>query len=244
MRIKPTLLFASIIIFFLIGVSIFIYRAYFWLPVEKWNESPNKVIVWSDPGCMHIDINYIPTVQVWGDGRIIWIEHNSEGRRIVWEGHITHTEMTQIVNGLINMGFFRFGFGNEKYCVGEFLTVELSSVLSRHRVNPENMKLSEMYSFLKTGAGVISKEFMPETGLLYAYPIEDVGLPADTETEYHWPDDKFGYNLEEVHTQNNGENITGEELQFAWEVVNSKISVVKSNDKMYWIAVEVPGVSR
>lgn len=192
---------------------------------------------------MHIDISYIPTVQVWGDGRIIWVEYNSEGDRMVWEGSLTHNEMTQLVIRLTRINFFRFGFGNEKYCVGEYLTVKLSTITSRRRVNSDNINFSKVYSFLKTGGGVMGKEFIPETGNLYAYPIEEMDYLSDSEAKCYWPDDKFGYTLEKIRTQNNGKSISGEELRFAWEVVNREISAVMSNGKMYWIEIEVPGVS-
>ena len=78
----------------------------------------------------------------------------------------------------------------------------------------------------------------------YAYPVEETGLPADTEASYVWPDQKFGYSLEELYPQNNGRNISGEEIRFAWEIVNSPNSVVASNGKVFWIGIEVPGISR
>jgi hypothetical protein len=240
MRIRSKLFIAPILILFLICISTLIYRVYFWSPEAKWDESQNKVFIWSDPGAMHIDIGYIPSVQVWGDGHIIWVVHNTEGKRTVWEGYIPHNEMVQLINKLISLGFFRFGF--EKYSVGEFLTVELTSDSGTKEVG-NNQTFSEVYSFLKTGAGVTGKEFTPTTGLLRATPIKDTDLPSATEVKYYWPDDKFGYNLEKIHL-NDGENITGEELQFAWEVVNSKIPVIKSNGKVYWITIELPGISR
>jgi hypothetical protein len=245
MKTSSKLLIAILVILLLTGISSIVYRLFIWQPEAIWDESPDKIIIRSDPGCMHISIGDIPAVQIWGDGRIVWTEYNIAGERTVWEGYLTQSEMRQLINQIINIDYFRFWFIDNEYCAGKFLTVELSTISSRKGVTAENTQFTEFYDFLTTGAGVVGEEFVPTQGLLYAYPVEETSLPADTETSYIWPDDKFGYSLQELYDQNNnGKSINGEEIRFAWEIVNSPISVVESNGKVFWIGIIVPEISQ
>ena len=243
MKKRANLIIVILAILFLIGVSSLVYRFFIWQPEAIWDESPDSVIIASDPGCIEMDIDYIPYVQIWGDGRIIWIEYNINGERTVWEGNLTHSEIKQLIERLIRMDFFKFWHGYNEYCAGKFLTVRLSDISSRRMIVSQNSKFVELYNFLATGAGTKGKEFVPTQGLLYAYPIEETELPADTEATFVWPEDEFGYNLEELYTQKNGRSISGEEIRFAWEIVNSPFAVVESNGKVYWIGIRLPGIS-
>lgn len=244
MKTSSKLLIAILVILLLTGISSIVYHEFIWQPEAIWDESSEKIIIESDPGCMHIDTNYIPAVRIWGDGHIVWVEYNAKGERTVWEGYLTQSEMRQLLDQIIKMDYFRFWFVDNEYCAGNFTTVELSTISSRKGVTPENTQFTEFYDFLTTGAGVIGEKFVPTQGVLYAYPVEETGLPADTEASYVWPDQKFGYSLEELYPQNNGRNISGEQIRFAWDVVNSPNSVVESNGKVFWIGIEVPGISQ
>src|SRR4030066_1536654 len=102
MRKRPNPIITILAILLLIGISSLLYRLFIWQPEAIWDESPDKIIVWSDPGAMHIDINYIPHIQIWGDGHIIWVEYNTEGERTIWEGYLTQPEMKQLINRLIS----------------------------------------------------------------------------------------------------------------------------------------------
>jgi hypothetical protein len=246
MKTSSKLLIGILAISFLIGISSIVYRLFIWQPEAIWDESPDKIIIRSDPGCIEMDIDYIPTVQIWGDGRIVWTEYNIAGERTVWEGYLTHAELKQLVDQFISIDFFRFWNGYNEMCLGKFLTVELSTTTSvRRRMNSEITHFFEIYNFLTTGAGTFGEVIIPEQGYLYVYPVEETGLPADTEASYIWPDNEFGYSLQELHDQmGNGKSISGEEIRFAWEIVNSPISVVESNGKVFWIGIIVPGINQ
>jgi hypothetical protein len=197
MKTSSKLLIAILVILLLTGISSIVYHEFIWQPEAIWDKSPDKVIIRSDRGCIHISIGYIPAVRIWGDGRIVWTE-NIAGERTVREGYLTQSEMRLLINRLINIDFFRIWYYNEDACFGKFLTVELSTISSRKRVIQENIQFTEVYSFITTGAGTIGEEFIPEQGYLYIYPVEESGLPADTDASYVWPVDEFGYSLRTI----------------------------------------------
>ena len=217
--------------------ALYRHRYAIWPPEAEWDESPRAVVLKTDPGCVEIDLNYIPTVRIWGDGHIVWVE-GENGRRIVLDGYLTHEEMTQLITKLISAGLFR-AHKVEDVCLGNYLSVGLLNASVRVRVDPEDTQLSEVYDFLRTGAGTAGIEIIPETGDLFAYPIEEVDINPEVEAKYSWPDDRFGYSLEEIYTHTKTE-VSPEELRFAWEIVNSGLPVVMSNDEVYWIAVVIP----
>ena len=56
-------------------------------PKTEWDQSPDAVIIEATitGGLVPMNFmeNYIPEAQVWGDGRIVWVEETSNGRRVL-----------------------------------------------------------------------------------------------------------------------------------------------------------------
>jgi hypothetical protein len=245
----------AIVLFILLAIAVGI-SLYLFLPLSidpQWDEStPRVVLIWDYIG--EVDHNYIPDVQVRGDGRIIWVEHASDGSRRVLEGYLSEVEMTQILSQLASTGFFsryrRFRGWDIKF--GTILSVNLADGHYGAVVDPidprseDSSKLVlDWVDFLKSGAGCPEVDLAPATGTLLAYPVEAVGFSGESEARYEWPDDRFGYALEEVYNKepHSERRIEGEELALAWEIVNSPAPLVESRDQVYWIAVVVPNVS-
>ena len=215
----------------------------------EWDTSSDtRVIVVGYLG--EVDYNYIPDSQLWGDGHIIWVEYDNHDNRQVLEDYLPKEEIAKLINQLIEADFFRgyrrFNWGFLGF--GKYVGVSLSNVHHQVVVAPseyDNEQVLELVDFLKSGAGVEGTAFVPTVGTLLAYPLKTTGFPQDAEASYQWPDDEFGYALEEVYANkpHNERQIAGEELEFAWEIVNSPAPLVESIGKVYWIAVVIPGVS-
>ena len=239
---KRQILIALIVIAILALVFVGVYLM---PPQASWDTSPETLII-AVKYYGEVDYNYIPFAQIWGNGHVIWVEHTSTGTRQVLEGYLSHEVMTDLVYKIIDLGFFNgYRIPNIDLFTGDYLEVNLSGARHEGEIDAKNKALSEVVGFLRSGAGVKGTEFLPTSARLLAYPVEEVGIPASTIAHYQWPSEKYGHDLESVYTHKpyNEINIYGDELVFAWEIVNSSNPVVESNGKKYWIAVIIPGVS-
>ncbi len=218
-----------------------LYFFYFWSPAPEWDKSPQTHIITIGKLWSEIDYNYIPDVQIWGDGYIVWVEHSSDGNRKVLEGRLSQQEMTSLIQKLIGLDFFKI-YRNGKDYADVSITASLIGGSHSEWLDPENKQLYDFAIYLKKGAGTSGTELVPTVGTFLVIPIEKLRLPANTKAHYHWPEDKFGYSLD---THKNDEiEIIGDELKFAWEVVNSPLPTVESEGKVYWVAVMLPKVSQ
>jgi hypothetical protein len=215
----------------------------------EWDTSPEVSII--KVGYVgEVDYNYIPAAQVWGDGHIIWVEYDSKGNRRVLEGSLSKDELAQLIDKLIDADFFKgYRRFDWRLLSGEYLSLRLSNVWHQVAIDPtggySNSAVLDLVEFLKSGAGTTGTDLIPVQGILHAYPLEQVSLPNDLEASYQWPDERFGYGLESVYLKkpHNEIPIAGEELAFAWEVVNSPSPLVESEGEVYWIGVVIPYVS-
>ena len=182
-----------------------------------------------------VDYNYIPDVQIWGDGYIVWVEHLSDGSRKVFEGYLSQQEMTTLVQKLIGLDFFKRSRKSKDYA-GTYITVSLIDAFHSEWLDPDNKQLYDIAIYLQSGAETTGKELIPTVGTLFVIPIEN----DTTKANYYWPDDKFGYSLDTLIDKSDGKEISGDELKFAWEVINSPLSIIESNGKVYWVAVVLP----
>ena len=223
-----------------VGVLLFAFMP----PNAQWDTTSSTRIIAVGYGGER-DYNYIDPVQIWGDGRIIWVKYDPAGKRQVLEGHVSQSALKQLIDQLNSMGFFNgYRFPSLEVVMGEYLEVDLLS--AHHRVKIDKYDaINQMIDFLKSGAGAEGKDFAPTSGWLLAYPVAEVGLPSSTSAKYTWPDAEFGYNLQAVysHQPHNQRLIAGQELRNAWDIVNSRTPLVESDGKVYWIAVMVPDVS-
>ena len=190
-----------------------------------------------------VDYNYIPDVQIWGDGYIVWVEHSSDGNRNVLESHLSPQEMTSLIKKIIGLDFFKICRTGKDYS-GTHITVRLNCCSRSEWLDPENKQLYDFAVYLKKGAGTTGTKLVPTVGTFFAIPIEKTWLPANTKANYIWPDDKYGYSLDTLLGKSDGIEIIEDELEFAWEVINSPMPTVESKGKVYWIAVMLPKVSQ
>ena len=202
-----------------------------WAPSPEWDKSPQNLVIWIGDYS-----SYKPAdVEIWGDGYIIWSKCLPDGNRKVFEGYLPQQEMTLLIQKLIGLNFFKRYKESEDHD-GTSISVSLIDASRSEWIDPDNKQLFDFATYLKAGAGITSKELIPTKGILDVTPIERTSLPKDTKANFYWLDDKFGYGLDVFEKE-----ISGDELKFAWEVVNSSmLPIVKSKGQIYLIDVMLP----
>jgi hypothetical protein len=150
---------------------------------------------------------YIPEVQVWGDGRILWVSQEGARRRVL-EGRLTPEQMRALLRRTLDAGFF--GWEDEYHTLGGnsyprmVLSVSLvgrSKEVTEHGGAPD--AFYELVELLTGGAGAAGNDYVPVRGYLTAVP-EPVGAHAP-----QWPDASAGVTLDQV---GDGRTIEGEAL--------------------------------
>src|SRR5262245_37055470 len=100
-------------------------------PPVEWNAVANNVVLQaSSGGGMLYDPNPMPFAQLRGDGRFIWVEGSSSGRRVK-VANLTTDQVRQLLQTIVDAGFFGW---KDSYSPGVVydapatcLTVSLSS---------------------------------------------------------------------------------------------------------------------
>ena len=219
-------------------------------PALTWDTAPTAVIIelTTSGGLVPMEyvMNALPTARLWGDGRIIWVEHTSGGGRRVLEGRLSTQEMTDLLAQISDAGFF--GWANyyrprvQVFDAGTTtLTVNLLSQtksVSEYAGEGAPEKFHVLTRHIGSGAGASGTEFAPTKGYLLAFPRGTAGGQA----KYHWPESSLGYGLDQAVS---GIYVGGEGLEFAWKAVNeNQFVVIESGGTDYQIAVQIPGVSQ
>lgn len=183
---------------------------------------------------------YIPEVQLWGDGRIIWVVQEGAGRRVM-AGRLTVEQIETLLERIVAAGFIEW---QEQYYTpgghsfpSMHLLVNLSGrskEISEHGGAPE--AYYELEELLLSGAGAEGHEYSPAQGYLTVSPgPAEVAGPA-------WPA-RAAVTPEQVAE---GTTIEGETLAYVWELVNRNPTApvyVVYQGETYHIMVQIPGVS-
>jgi len=184
---------------------------------------------------------YIPEVQVWGDGRIMWTLQEGARRRVL-EGQLTTGRMEALLQRLLDTGFLDWADEYQTLGGNSYPSMHLSvrfahrsKEVSEHGGAPDGYY--ELAEFLTGGAGATGHDYVPARGYLSAVPgpIEAHAPP--------WPDGTAGITLDEV---GDGRYVDGESLAFAWQLMNENPKApvyVRSGGRVYTIMVQIPGVS-
>jgi hypothetical protein len=216
----------------------------FWVfrsPRPEWDRSPQTLVLSEGPYMLaEIDYNYIPKYQIWGDGYIVWVEYDENKNRTVFQGYLPEKEMAQLVTRVVDEYFsIARRLSSKEGFPYNSIEIALLDGSYSEMISPDDKDLFEVIQFMGNGAGVQGTEFTPTIGELLVAPADEAGY-KNIEASFSWPDENFGYNLEEVSEQR---SIDGEELRFAWEIVNTPNPIVESSGELYWIAVLVPKIS-
>lgn len=185
------------------------------------------------------DLNYIPSVQVWGNGQVQWVEYDDVGNRRVLRGQLTQVQLRTIIERLIQAGWFRNvnRITDEDYAL-DYLTVNLKQVTRSRYADPDDKVSFEVIQFLRKGAGAIGSEFTPECGRVILYPVEVTSYAGKEATYEKWPSELFGLNVESYRNLPEKEKVlTGSQLHFVWNIVNRPHPLVEANGQVYYLAV-------
>ncbi len=208
-------------------------------PKLEWDTSPGNVVI-SHEKFAELDYGYIPPFRVWGDGRIVWTDYDLDYTRRVYQRYLSQTELKEIIEQFEGAGFYDLSVKQDDY----FETVRIN-LLKRYEESSilANKKISLLVNYLSEGAGAKAKEFKPTVGYLYAFPIEKTAYFNYKGTPVQWPKDKYKVIFENYKESfPDGQKITGDELDFVWQIVN-RSSIVEANGKVYWIALIIPKIT-
>jgi hypothetical protein len=218
-----------------------------------WDQSPQAKIVSATFCCgfapEFATTNYIPAAQIWGDGRIIWAQIDTDGKRRVLEGMLSQDQLANFLQSAVEQGFFGW---KELYadplsptdlptqCLYIQLESQSRTVCEYHEGAPQ--EFHELYDTLANGAGVTGKEFIPEKGYLVAFAQPAPDQAGEGNTLPAWDADTLGISLSQA-TQ--GTWIEGLALKTAWELLKDKPwgTAVQEKDSVYQISLQIPGVS-
>jgi hypothetical protein len=183
---------------------------------------------------------YIPEVQVWGDGRIIWVEREGRSRRVL-EGHLTEAETEALLTSIVEAGFFDWEEsyqtlgGNSSAWMHLLVNLsDRSKEIREHGGAPD--AYYDVEARLLGGAGADGREFVPACGYLTARPFSAGGggpqWPAGADIT---PDD-IG----------DGRYVEGRLLRFVWDLVNQDPPnpiYASYGGHTFTIMVQIPDVS-
>lgn len=218
-----------------------------------WNTDPEALIISATFCCGFSPqlavTNYIPDAQVWGDGRVVWVEQHEDGSRTVWEGYIDLGELELLLNRFRDAGFYEWEdyYANQQIsdladqCIQVSLIDKKKSVCEYYEGAPD--AFHELYDLLLKGAGASeAEEYVPESGFLTVIPLGTEAQIESVNVALEWETSELGVSLSEV---GEGVWVKGPSLEAAWAAVNFKPwnPIVREGDSFYMVGLQVPPMS-
>ncbi len=221
-------------------------------PAVAWNPDPGTLVL-SASGCCgpvpaYVAENYIPAVRVWGDGRLVWVERNSNGGRRVLTATLTPDQLTALLQPAVEAGFFgwqdAYGEPDRADGTAQCLTVALASVTKQvceyYEGAPEAFHV--LYTAAANGAGAAGAAYAPTQGYVTVYP-QTYSMPPTGDDYLLWPADSLGLALAD---NAGGQWLEGAALAFAWRVVTGDTwqPLVREGDQYFLLTLRIPGVTQ
>lgn len=222
-------------------------------PEVIWDRNAEEKIVSGTLCCGYtsplVPLNYIPDVQIWGDGHMIWVENFNDGSRFVWETWLNQETMQVSLQTVVDAGFF--GMQNNyknplvadlpEKCLSVNLTDNKKQVCEYYQGAPQ--EFHDLYAYFADGIGLDGEAYVPKTAYLTSYPFPVETSLDQEDVDYVWDAQSLGFSLSEAVDQ--GLWIDGAPLEFAWEIVNAKPGsmVVQDGDLYYQVSLQIPTVS-
>ncbi|MFQ5616288.1 MAG: hypothetical protein ACE5GO_07495, partial [Anaerolineales bacterium] len=222
-------------------------------PDVVWDSDPAAPIVSGTFCCGFtselVPINYIPDFQVWGDGRIVWVEYDESGGRRVLEAQFSANELSAVLQQAVDAGFFGWKERYENLTITDMadkcLTINLVSdsktVCEYFEGAPQ--EFHNLYDLLARGAGLDGDDYVPESGYLVAHVLAEFTLSPISEDDVIWPADTL-FSLQEAVDK--GIWVEEEALELAWEAVNKDpwgVVVREGGSTAYQLSVQIPGLN-
>ncbi len=196
---------------------------------------------------MHINFGNIPDVQIWGDGKIVWVDILPNGSRRVYQGTLNDQYIIDILQSIIESGMFNFfksSRDNDQVCkyIGydNELHVELLRARRRMLIWQSEEQVCNLVNYLASGADLEGNNFEPTLGIVYPIPLES----SDTHSNEEWYPSSLPFDFDEAIKARGRFEIEGQALDFVWNFVNKYPDpVVTYQGEKYRIGLSVPEVS-
>jgi hypothetical protein len=222
-------------------------------PALAWDTSPTALVLRASNCCglvpnTFLD-NYIPEAQLWGDGRLVWVQQDGlGGERRVLTASLTTAEMQALLETFLDAGFFGWRDLYADYRATDLPTTCLEIHLlstSKHvceyfRGAPK--AFHRLFDEMAAGAGHANRavDFVPQRGYLSAFPLPAT-QPASP-ANWQWPAEAVGLSLSEAE---GGRWVEGAALELAWSITSAHHwnTLVQDGADYYEITLIVPEVS-
>lgn len=190
--------------------------------------------------------NDIPTYRLWGDGRALWVEEQSNGARRVLTATLSDDQIRAVLNEMAQRRFFTMADSYEPSSTvydGVACVLRASLIDTTKSVNaltggtpPDDFWT--LAGWLAQGAGITGVDYVPERGYLFATPVS----ATPTSPTHTWPAEGIG-GVRLVDAVG-GIEVEGDALRAAWDIVNAGIySAVESEGVPYHLHVQIEGVT-
>jgi len=221
-------------------------------PPVAWDPDPQALVLSATFCCglapSWVTENYIPEVQIWGDGRIVWVERNQAGGQRVLTGVLTPDQLAALLQQYVDAGFFGWDslYGDfeitdgASQCVRVALASVSKEVCEYYSGAPEAFR--RLYSVAASGAGAAGEAFVPTQGYVIA-DRQNYSMPPTGDDYLLWPAESLGVSLDDLW---DGAWLEGAPLAFAWRVVAGDTwqPLVRQGEAYYLLTVRVPGISQ
>jgi hypothetical protein len=191
--------------------------------------------------------NDIPSLRVWGDGRVVYPYHEGS-RRVVLSGHLGPARIRAILQYLKDRGFFgpRTPIPPAPSGTGYDISVNLrAGAFHSYEYLARNDDTTLYRQLLRAVDPTTLTPFAPGRALLVSGPYyyhPSGRQPVDQLPE--WPA-RFGLSLAEGE-QGDGHWIAGDALAYLWQEINGRGNPYvgfREGGQAYAVALQVPGVS-
>jgi len=190
-----------------------------------------------------VALNTLPDALVWGDGRIVWVEHLSGGARGVNAGTLHPREMAQLLQRFDRSRFFRLArwYPGSARAADSCRSLSVHLLHASHEVSAADgaapRAFTDLYALVSSGAGAVGLPYHPTEGLLVASSARRSTrgpLPA-------WDVSATGLRLDNAVQ---GAWVDGPALEHAWKLVNARPRDprVAQGSRAYLLTLQVPDI--
>ncbi len=219
-------------------------------PELNWDANPEAVILTVSTGGgfvpEHVWFNTLVDARVWGDGRIVWVEQQADGARMVYEGQLSRAALVAFLERASQAGFFGWKdlYSNQNVadastrCISIHLLSRSKEVCEYYEGAPEGFE--DLYALAADGLGAQGEPYVPERGYLIA---SEVIYEAPPESVLEWDTAAVGFELSDAE---DGIWVEGLVLLAAWEGINSDswgAAPFSDGTGYYVLTLQIPGLS-
>lgn len=222
------------------------------LPELKWDQTPDALLLSASTCCgmasKTMRLNYIPSAQIWGDGRILWVQNDETGARQVLEGKLDAGQIEHLLQSAAQEGFFSWSdlykpanspTDLPQKCIQINLLSESKKVCEYFQGAPE--AFHKLYATLAEGAGASGSTFVPQRAFVIAQRSKKAIQPSDRKLMDMRPE-VLGVTLAQMEQ---GGWIEGAALTGLWNAINSNPSsaVILQGGDLFQLTMQIPGIS-